>query len=152
MRGAGQSQRLVESLLRGRVLDDRARPPIECGDLVDQLVLGDVRQTAEDTLPLLVLGFGSQLDLIDAHQLLPLFTDPVERLEHLGDLALHIAARHQAFEGGTSFLVLGSDGQDLLVGLHRQLVALATEGLAGLVLQVGNGHCVTPVRGAGARS
>ena len=119
MGGAGQAQGLVEGLLGRRRLDDRARPPIERRNLVDQLALGDVGQAAQDALPFLGLGLGGQLDLVDAHQLLPLLADAVERLEHLRDLALHVATRHQAFEGGARLLVLRSDGEDFLVGLDR---------------------------------
>ena len=56
VRRARQPQELVERLLRRRVLLDRLGPPAEGGDLIDQLVLGDLGQAAQERLPLADVG------------------------------------------------------------------------------------------------
>ena len=113
---AGEAQRLVEGLLgRGR-LHDGARPPIEGGNLVHQLVLGDVGQTAQDALALLGIGLGNQLHLVDADELFPLLADAIERFENLGNLVLHGTARHQPFQVGARVLVLRRNRENFLIG------------------------------------
>ena len=52
VRGARQPQQLVERLRRRRIFLDRLGPPAEGGDLIDQLVLGDLGQAAQQRLPL----------------------------------------------------------------------------------------------------
>ena len=52
VRRARQPQELVERLRRRRIFLDRLGPPAEGGDLIDQLVLGDLRQPAQQRLPL----------------------------------------------------------------------------------------------------
>ena len=115
--GAGQAQAPRRGPARTTAPRRRRGPPVEGRDLVDELVLGDLGQAAQDALPLLRIGLGGQLDLVDADQLLPLLADAVERLENLGDLPLHGPARHHPLERGARLLVLWRDAEDLLVGL-----------------------------------
>ena len=131
VRGAGQPQQLVDGLRRRRILLDGLGPPAEGGDLIDQLVLGDLRQPAQQRLPLAHVGHAAQLHLVDLVQLLPLLAGAVERLQHLGDLDLHRAAHEHPFEGGPRLHVRRIGDQDLAIRLdglrqihQRQLVDL----------------------------
>ena len=147
VRGARQPQELVERLLRRRILLDGLGPPAEGGDLIDQLVLGDLGQAAQERLPLAEVGDPTELHLVDLVQLLPLLAGAVERLEHLGDLDLHRAAHEHPLERGARLGVRRVGDQDLAVGLdrlrqvhQRQLVDLRQpEGAARRPLVVGGG-------------
>ena len=87
--GAGQAQQLIQSLLGGRILHHRFRPPLERGHLVHKLGLENLRQASQQPLSLLGVGLDAQLDLIDPNQLLPLLAHTVKRLQDLGDFSLH---------------------------------------------------------------
>jgi hypothetical protein len=47
VRGAREAHELVERLLGGRILLDGLGPPLEGGHLVDELLLGDLGQSAQ---------------------------------------------------------------------------------------------------------
>jgi len=119
VRGAGQPQQLVEPLRRRGILLDGFRPPAEGGDLIDQLVLGDLRQATQQRLPLAEVGDPAQLNLVDLVQLLPLLASAVERLQHLGDLDLHRAAHEHPLERRARLGVRRLGDQNLAVGLDR---------------------------------
>ena len=133
--GAGQAQGLVQGLLRRRRFHHRPRPVIERRDLIDEPILGDVRQTAQNALALFAVRLRRQLDLVDPHQLLPLFAHAVERLEHLGNLPLHGSAGHETFQRRARFFVLGRDAEDFLVCLDgfRQIAECDFENLGQAV-------------------
>ena len=98
---------------------DRLGPPAEGRDLIDQLVLGDLGQPAQQRLPLVDVGQPTELHLVDLVQLLPLLARAIERLEHVGDLELHRAAHEHPLQRGARLGVGRVGGQDLAVGLDR---------------------------------
>ena len=72
VRRAREAHELVERLLGRRILLDRLGPPPEGGDLIDELLLGDLGEAAQQRLPLVDVGDARELHLVDLVQLLPL--------------------------------------------------------------------------------
>ncbi len=120
VRRAGEPLHLLERLLVGRVLLERAKVGVERTVEGDEALLVELADAVVHGQARTGLGDVSQLGLEHAGELVPLARRLVERLEDLADLHLVDAGGEEPLQRLARGRVLGRRRQDLLVGCDRR--------------------------------